>query len=88
MGGYKADKLSLLQNLDDFVTKINICKNLCDTSVSTLDNLCSANVIARFENLGLETGCESDMQTYINEHMGGCTNQDVSDIAKLFGSLD
>lgn len=88
MKDYQADNLSLLKDTNDFIEKIEICKSLCDTCVGMLKQICSANVIARLKNIGVETDNLTDMQDYIDSEMGSYTTHDISGIGKLFGSAD
>lgn len=88
MKDYQADNLSLLKDTNDFIEKIEICKSLCDTCVGMLKQICSANVIARLKNIGVETDNLTDMQDYIDSEMGSRTTHDISGIGKLFGSAD
>lgn len=88
MKDYQADDLSLMKNTNDFIEKVETCKSLCDTCVGMLKQICSANVIARLKNIGVETDNSTDMQDYIDSEMGSYTTHDMSGIAKLFGSAD
>lgn len=88
MKDYESDNLSLMSSLNDFIEKTQTCKSLCDTSINILKNICSANVIARLENIGYETGNITDMEDYISSELGSSTTHDVSKIGRLFGSAD
>lgn len=85
---YKSDDLSLMSSLDDFIEKTQTCKSLCDTSINILKNICSANVIARLENIGYETDNITDMDDYISSELGSETTHDISWLAKNMGSAD
>lgn len=88
MKDYESDNLSLLSSLNDFIEKVETCKSLCDTSINILKNICSANVIARLENIGYETGNIADMDDYISSELGSATTHDISWIGKNLGSAD
>lgn len=88
MKDYESDNLSLMSSLNDFIEKTQTCKSLCDTSINILKNICSANVIARLENIGYETGNITDMEDYISSELGSSTTHDVSKIGRIFGSAD
>lgn len=88
MKDYESDNLSLMSSLNDFIEKTETCKSLCDTSINILKNICSANVIARLENIGYETGNITDMEDYISSELGSSTTHDISQLGRLFGSAD
>lgn len=88
MKNYESDNLSLMSSLNDFIEKTETCKSLCDTSINILKNICSANVIARLENIGYETGNITDMEDYISSELGSSTTHDISQLGRLFGSAD
>lgn len=88
MKDYESDNLSLMSSLNDFIEKTETCKSLCDTSINILKNICSANVIARLENIGYETGNITDMEDYISSELGSFTTHDISQLGRAFGSAD
>lgn len=85
---YESDNLSLLSSLNDFIEKVETCKSLCDTSINILKNICSANVIARLENIGFDTNNMSEADDYISSELGAFTTHDVSWLGKNLGSAD
>lgn len=88
MKEYESDNLSLLSSLNDFIEKVETCKSLCDTSINILKNICSANVIARLENIGFDTNNMSEADDYISSELGAFTTHDVSRLGKNLGSAD
>lgn len=85
---YESDNLSLLSSLNDFIEKVETCKSLCDTSINILKNICSANVIARLENIGFDTNNISEADDYISSELGAFTTHDISWLGKNLGSTD
>lgn len=85
---YESDNLSLLSSLNDFIEKVETCKSLCDTSINILKNICSANVIARLENIGFDTNNISEADDYISSELGAFTTHDISWLGKNLGSAD
>lgn len=85
---YESDNLSLLSSLNDFIEKVETCKSLCDTSINILKNICSANVIARLENIGFDTNNMSEADDYISLELGAFTTHDISWLGKNLGSAD
>ena len=85
---YESDNLSLLSSLNDFIEKVETCKSLCDTSINILKNICSANVIARLENIGFDTNNMSEADDYVSSELGSFTTHDVSWLGKNLGSAD
>lgn len=88
MKEYESDNLSLLSSLNDFIEKVETCKSLCDTSINILKNICQANVIARLENIGMDTNNMSEADDYISSELGSFTTHDVSWLGKNLGSAD